>query len=106
MAAPRVVKEMPSVELDRQEFERRFRARFQDPCFENVDADLEAVIDAAWSSYSANHKAPRTRKAGPEFADPNYDLSLDWLAARDAIRGAETLNRNSALPAKILVING
>jgi hypothetical protein len=85
---PRVVKTMPSVALDRDEFGRRFRARFQDPYFQDVDAELEAVIDAAWSSYSANHKAPRTRKAGPEFADADHDVSLDWLAARDAIHVA------------------
>ena len=103
---PRVVKEMPSVELDRTEFERRFRQRHQDPLFDDADEALRTVIDAAWQSYSANHKAPRTRKAGPKFADPNYDLSIDWLAARDAIRSAETQNRNAALPAKILVING
>jgi hypothetical protein len=30
-SAPRVVKEMPGVQLDRTEFERRFRARFDDP---------------------------------------------------------------------------
>ena len=103
--APRVVKEMPSVELDREEFERRFRARFHDPLFEDVDDALRAVIEAAWRSYSENHKSPRTRKAGPEFANPDYDLSLDWLAARDAIRVAEMQNRDTALPAKILVIN-
>ncbi|HEY3519175.1 MAG TPA: flavodoxin family protein [Gammaproteobacteria bacterium] len=103
---PRVVKEMPSVELDRDEFERRFRQRHQDPLFDDVGEALGAVVDAAWQSYSANHKSPCTRKAGPEFSDPDYDLSIDWLAARDAIRVAETLNRDAALPAKILVING
>src|SRR5262245_612450 len=103
---PRVIKEMPSVALDRDEFERRFRERFRDPCFDEVGAELGAVVDAAWASYSAHHKAPRTRKAGPEFADPDYELSLDWLAARDAIRAAEAQNRDTSLPAKILVING
>jgi len=33
-------------------------------------------------------------------------LSIDWLAARDAIHVAEARNRDTALPAKILVING
>ena len=103
---PRVVKEMPSVELNRAEFERRFRGRHQDPLFDDVDEALRTVIDAAWQSYSANHKSPRTRKAGPEFADPNYDLSIDWLAARDAIHLAQMQNRDTTLPAKILVING
>jgi multimeric flavodoxin WrbA len=103
---PRVVKDMPSVALDRHEFERRFRARFQDPLFDDVEEPFAALIEAAWRSYDGNHKAPRTRKAGPEFADPDYDLSLDWLAARDAIRVAETQNRDAGLPARILVING
>jgi len=103
---PRVVKEMPSVELDRDEFERRFRARFNDPLFEDVEDELTVIVEAAWLSYRENHKAPRTRKAGPEFADPDYDLSLDWLAARDAIRIAEMQHRDTSMPARILVING
>ncbi|HET7608157.1 MAG TPA: flavodoxin family protein [Gammaproteobacteria bacterium] len=101
---PRVVKEMPSVALAREEFERRFRARFRDPYFDGVE--LEAIVDAAWRSYSEHRKAPRSRKAGPEFADPDYELSLDWLAARDAIRIAEMQHRDTSLPARILVING
>jgi multimeric flavodoxin WrbA len=103
---PRVVKEMPSVALGRDEFERRFRARFDDPLFDGIAEALDAVVDAAWRSYSEHHKAPRTRKAGPEFADPSYDLSLDWLAARDALRVAELQHRDSALPSRVLVING
>ena len=103
---PRVVKGMPSVELDRAEFGRRFRERHSDPWFDEVDAELNAVIDAAWRTYREHRKAPRTRKAGPEFADPAYDLSLDWLAARDTIRVAEAEHRDSSLPPRILVING
>ena len=103
---PRVVKEMPGVALERDEFARRFRARFDDPLFDGVGGALDAVVDAAWRSYSEHHKAPRTRKAGPEFADAGYDLSLDWLAARDALRVAEMQHRDSALPARVLVING
>jgi multimeric flavodoxin WrbA len=103
---PRVVKGMPSVELDRAEFARRFRQRHADPLFEPVDAELDAVLDKAWRSYREYHKAPRTRKAGAEFADPDYDLSVDWLAARDAIRLAEAEHQDPSLPPKILIING
>ncbi len=81
--SPRVVKGMPSVELDREEFERRFRQRHADPLFDEVEGELTAVLDAAWQAYTQHRKAPRTREAGPEFADPSYELSLDWLAARD-----------------------
>ncbi len=104
-AAPRVVKGMPSVELDRAEFERRFRARFADPLFADVEDELRAVIDTAWLSYSEHRKSPRTRKAGPEFADASYDLSLDWLAARDAIQSAAARHRDASLPGRVLVVN-
>jgi multimeric flavodoxin WrbA len=103
---PRVLKGMPSVELGREEFERRFRDRHRDPEFDGVGAELDAVIDAAWRAYSAYRKAPHTRQAGPEFADPTYELSLDWLAARDAIRAAAERQKEPAGPDRILVING
>ena len=45
-------------------------------------ARLEAI---AWDAYQEGRKAPVTRKAGPGFADPDYDLSVDWLEARDRI---------------------
>jgi multimeric flavodoxin WrbA len=102
---PRVVKGMPEVELGRAEFERRFREQYRDPAFEGVSAELDAVLEAAWRGYSGHRKSPRTRKAGPGFADPDYELSLDWLTARDAVRKAEVEHRSS-VPMRILVING
>jgi multimeric flavodoxin WrbA len=104
-AQPRVVKGMPGVELGREEFERRFRERHVDPVFDEVGDQLDAVIDAAWRAYSDYRKSPRTRKAGPEFADPNYELSLDWLAARDALTAAAQRHKEAALPSRLLVIN-
>lgn len=106
MPAPRVVKGMESTELDRAEFERRFRARHFDPLFDGVSAELDAVIEAAWQSYHDYHKAPRTAKAGPGFADPTYDLSIEWRATRDAIEAAERRQRDPQSPSRILVING
>jgi hypothetical protein len=61
------------VKLTRQEFERRLRERFYDPDFENVDRELAAVVDVAWRAYDEYHKSPRKRKAGPGFADPEFD---------------------------------
>ena len=103
--SPRVVKGMPSVALDREEFERRFRERHADPLFDDVEGELAAVLDAAWQAYSQHRKAPRTRKAGPGFADPSYELSLDWLAARDAIGAAAKRHSDSTLRHRMLVIN-
>jgi multimeric flavodoxin WrbA len=102
---PRVVKEMPSTALSREEFGRRFRQRFYDPLFEGLNDHVEALEDVAWRSYSESHKAPRTRKAGKGFADPDYDLSVEWLATRAAIQEAERQQRDPAAPSRILLIN-
>jgi multimeric flavodoxin WrbA len=105
-AAPRVVKGMESTQLSRDEFARRFRERHSDPEFDLVVEQLDAVVEVAWQAYSASRKSPRTRAAGPEFANPNYELSVDWLAARAAVLEAERRHKNPSLPSRVLVING
>ena len=84
-----VRKGMPSVKLSREEFEKRYRGRFIDPVFKPLHRELGAIVDAAWDAYSNARKSPLTRKAGPGFADPNYEISVDWLAAREAILAAQ-----------------
>jgi multimeric flavodoxin WrbA len=103
---PAVRKGMESVELTREEFARRFRQRHQDPEFEAVSAPLEAVLEVAWRSYIEYHKSPRRRRAGPEFADPEFELPLEWLATREQIRQAEQRQRAPDSPPRILLING
>src|SRR6476659_5068840 len=106
MAPVDVRKGMTSVELSREEFEKRYRSRFVDPAFAPLQRELDAITAAAWDSYSNYRKAPVTRKAGPGFADPNYDLSVDWLAARDAILAAQRRHDDASETPRILVING
>src|SRR3954470_13581078 len=106
MASPDVRKGMPPVKLAREAFERRFKSRFVDPAFDPLEQELQKITDAAWDAYAASRKAPHTRKAGPGFADPDYDLSVDWLAARDAIAQAQRRYENPAEPSRILLING
>jgi len=89
MAPVDVRKGMPSVELSREEFEKRYRSRFADPAFETLQRELDAITAAAWDAYSNYRKSPLTRKAGPGFADPDYEISVDWLAAREAILAAQ-----------------
>ena len=86
--APEPRKGMPSPQLDEAEFRKRFLcAASSDPAFEPLKAELDQRrVGAAWDGYSNHRKAPRTRKAGPGFADPDYDLADDWLAAHEAIR--------------------
>jgi multimeric flavodoxin WrbA len=101
-----VRKGMPSVQLDEQEFKRRFLSRFYDPAFEALQPELAKVADAAWDGYSHSRKAPRTVKAGSGFADPDYDLSVEWIAAKQAIDDAQRRFENKSGPSRILLING
>jgi multimeric flavodoxin WrbA len=103
---PRVVRGTPSVQLSRAEFLSRFRERFADPNFREVDAQLDEIAEVAWKNYADYRKSPRTRRAGRGFADPDYDLSRDWLEARAAIRAAERVQRNRRSPSRVLLIHG
>ena len=104
--APKPRKGMPDPKLDRAEFRRRFLAPYQDPAFKGLGAELEKVAAAAWDGYANHRKSPITRKAGPAFADPHYDLAVDWLAAREAIEQAQAAHDDPASPARFLLING
>ena len=95
-----------SVELDRETFRRRFEARFIDPAFEPLRAEVGRLEEAAWEAYRASRKAPHTRAAGGEFADPTYQLSVDWLADRAAIADAARRHADPASPSRVLVVCG
>lgn len=99
-------KGMPSPRLNEEEFRRRFLGRFQDPAYDPLQAELDRIAAAAWDAYSHSRKSPHTRKAGPGFADPDYELSVDWIAAREAIREAGHRHADPALPARILLVCG
>jgi multimeric flavodoxin WrbA len=102
---PTIRKGAPSVALSREQFRERFRARFVDPAYAAVAAELDAVERVAWDAYDNHRKAPRTRAAGPGFADPSYELSIDWLAARDAIQAAQA-QHDAPGPPRVLVVAG
>jgi multimeric flavodoxin WrbA len=90
--------------MSREEFAERFRARFFDPAFGEAIGAIDALLDVAWNNYRQSRKSPRTRKAGPTFADPDYDLSLDWLRARAELRKAERLHGNRRTRNRVLLI--
>src|SRR5918999_194893 len=90
--------------MPREAFSRRFREQFFDPAFRRHDgviAELEAV---AWEAYRDGRKASLTEKAGPEFKDPDYDLSVEWRETRDKIRAADARRRDPAARSKVLVV--
>ena len=79
------MKQEKAVQADEDEFRRRFLNQFQDPAYEPLTPELTKISAAAKNS----RKSPRTRKAGAEFADPDYNLAADWLDARQAIHEAK-----------------
>lgn len=97
---------MPPVAIEQDAFRRRFFSLFYDPAFEVQKTALEAAADIAWEAYKLQRKAPRTTKAGPEFEDPEYDLSVEWSTARAAIAAAQNSHDDTDARSRILVING
>jgi multimeric flavodoxin WrbA len=92
--------------MSRGEFNSRFRARFADPAFAGLEALIDELLETAWDGYHKERKSPVTRKAGPDFADPDYDLSVDWLATRNAIQDAQSRHDDAAAPGRVLLICG
>ena len=82
-------KGQPSVQLSRHEFERRLRERFRDPAFLAHDADVARIVDVAWEAYDEYRKSPVRRRAGAGFKVAGYELPVEWLEARKAVRAAE-----------------
>jgi len=97
---------MPSPRIDEFEFKRRFRSQFSDPAFDALDAELGRIANAAWDAYAHSRKSPRTRQAGQEFANPAYELAVDWIEAREAIKAAQDQHEDANGPNRILLING
>jgi multimeric flavodoxin WrbA len=92
--------------LGRDEFHLQFMRSFVDPAFEPVKAALAQVEEVAWKNYDAGRKAPITQKAGAGFADPDYDLSVEWKATRDRLLAAEQRQKDPHTPSRVLVIIG
>ena len=101
-----VVKGMPSVQLSREEYKRRFHERFVDPVFDDVKPEIDRLADKAFDAYDAYRKSPRTQKAGPEFHNPDYDLAIEWIETRRQIKLAEERHKDPNGPSRILLVNG
>jgi len=97
-------KGMPSPRLDEQTFRERLLHQFKDPVFQPLGAELDKIAAAAWDAYFHGRKAPHTQKAGVGYADPHYDLSVDWIATRNAINNAQQRYERADKP-RFLMIN-
>lgn len=104
-SVPEVRKGQPDVKLTREEFDQRLGERFYDPAFDAVRDQIAQVLDVAWDGYSDYRKSPRTRKAGVGFADPEFELPLEWLQTRERIREAQERHDKASGPRRVLLIS-
>ena len=92
--------------LTRAEFHERFATRFYDPAFA-VEADAIARLEEiAWDALQEGRKAPITRPAGRGFADPTYEVSVQWLDARQRLKAADKRWHQASTQSRILIICG
>ena len=96
----------PHPELDREEFGRRFRQSFYDPAFDAAKDAIARLEEIAWDSYHEYRKSPRTVKAGKGFADPDFDLPVEWKETRDRLIAAEARQKDASTRSRVLVICG
>lgn len=106
MATPKARKGMPSVALTKAQFMALARERFVDPAFDTLQKEIDKILAASWDGYHKYRKTPRTRRAGRGYADPNYDLSIDWLKAKTAIDRAERQQKSAEAKSRVLLVNG
>ena len=92
--------------LSREAFHERFMQSFVDPAFRREDEALARLESVAWEAYQEGRKAPHTRKAGEEFADPGYDLSTEWLQTRERLAKAQAAWQDPATPSRVLLVCG
>ena len=102
----RVRKGQAPPQLERGEFAIRFRDSFVDPAFRVEDDSIARLEAIAWDAYRDGRKSPLTRKAGPGYADPDYDLSIDWLEARERIDRAQEIWADPKTKTRALVVCG
>src|SRR5688500_10124185 len=102
MRKPAVRKQNKYVPLTKKEFRARFDQKFFDPAFEPVRTELDKVFEIAWDGYINSRKAPRTKPAGAKYANPAYELSVEWSQSKRAIDDAARRHRDANLPSRIL----
>ena len=92
--------------ITRTEFAKRFQEQFYDPAFDSLKQQIEQLTQVAWTGYQEYRKSPRTKVAGKGFADPSFELPLEWLQTSAAIARAAKRQRSTKSPTRVLLICG
>lgn len=93
-----------STKLPRAEFERRYQTQFMDSSFDSARPEVQRLTELAWEAYHDSRKNTKSRKAGSEFADPEHELSLEWLETRAAMQEAQQRFEHHGSKSRILLI--
>ncbi len=104
--APKVVEGQVAKFLSREEFCQRFENNFFDPAFAAARSAIAEIEAIAWDAYQDGRKSPVTAKAGPGFADPTFDLSVEWRANRDRLLELDAIRKRPSTKSRVLVICG
>ena len=90
--------------IKRLEFSERFKKSFLDPAFRKEDDAIDKLEEIAWHAYIEGRKAPLTQKAGVGYANPSYELSVEWVATKKILDEAQVRWENSSSKSRVLLI--
>lgn len=102
----KVRKGQAPAKLGRAEFQLRFQRNFCDPRFDRMRGELAGLEGIAWQNFSDSRKSPCTEPAGTGYADPTYELSIEWKTAAARLAAAEQRQKDPAAPSRVLLICG
>src|SRR6202022_4235634 len=90
-------------ELSPIQFHDRFTQSFKDPLFAPEEAALSGGEDVAREAYKDGRKGPVTQKAGKGYADPEYDLSVEWSGTRTRLKSADAKRKKPRTRSRVLL---
>ena len=92
--------------LTREQFHERFNGHFYDPAFAGERSAIDRLEAIAWDAMKEGRKSPISQAAGPEFAEPGYEVSVQWLDTRKRLKAAQAHWSDTAAPSRVLLICG
>jgi hypothetical protein len=92
--------------LARERFSARFLASYKNPAFRAEEPSISRLEEIAWQVYTKGRKAPFMQKAGKDYANPDYELSDEWVATKKCIDAAQLQWLDPASRSRVLLVYG
>ena len=77
-----------------------------DSAFKLEAEALGRLESVAWDAYKEARKSRVTQTAGKGYADPTYELSVEWLETRRKVELAQATQKKKNGPSRVLLICG